>query len=86
MLEGFWALQDHLHRLAETLCDDPAELLRVKEYVYPRLFTDVVDILNLSSRAHIANIAAVRRSCDMINDIPLEIAKLKSPAACAGSA
>src|SRR5690242_7182463 len=67
ILARFWALQDHLHRLVDALCDDPDELPRVKDN-FPRLITDVAEIVSLTPSTNVGRIAAVRNSCCTISD------------------
>ena len=84
MMDRFWALQDHLHRLLEALYDDRSELPRLKE-AYPRLTKDVVDILSFTAGTYVGKVPAVKESCYAINELLLGIGELKSPVAMVAS-
>jgi hypothetical protein len=73
ILNRFWALQDHLSRLLEAISDYAGETVEVLEN-YPRLLSDVVDVLEFSSKLQtLRNIAAVKESAESINGSLLSI-------------
>ena len=86
ILDRFWCLQDNLSRLLEAISDYPVETLEALES-HPWLLSDVVDVLEFSSKLQsIRNIAAVRESADAINNSLLEIQYARHARALAASA
>jgi hypothetical protein len=86
VLDRFWALQDHLSRLLEALTDHPAESLEVLE-AHPKLLSDVVDVLEFSSKLQaLKTIAAVRDASESINSSLMEIQYSRQSRALAASA
>src|ERR1700685_3559088 len=86
ILNRYWALQDNLSRLLEAITDHPSETLEVLDE-HPRLLTDVIDVLEFSSKLHmLKTIAAVREAGESINSSLLEIQYLKQSRALAASA
>ena len=86
ILDRFWCLQDNLSRLLEAISDYPVETLEALGS-HPRLLSDVVDVLEFSSKlSNLRNIAAVRESADAINNSLLEIQYARQARALAASA
>ena len=86
VLNRYWALQDNLSRLLEAVTDQPSETLEVLE-AHPGLLTDVVDVLEFSSKLQmLKGLAAVREAGESINNSLLEIQYLKQSHSLAASA
>lgn len=86
ILDRFWGLQDHLSRLLEALTDHPTETMDALE-AHPRLLSDVVDVLEFSSRLQVLkNIPAVREAGDSINSSLLDIQYLRQARALTATA
>jgi hypothetical protein len=86
ILDRFWGLQDNLSRLLEAITDYPAETMEALEK-YPRLLTDVVDVLEFSAKLQtLRNIAAVRDAGESINTSLVEIQYLRQSRALTASA
>ena len=80
VLNCFWDLQDCLHRLVNTLSDDPTMLPHIDQK-YPQLISDVVEVLNFTSKTLAGGIPAVKYSCQAIHELLLEIQNLRKNAA-----
>ena len=76
LMNCFWALQDHLHRLVATISDHPAEIPSLNQK-YASLTSDVIDILGFTAKTSIGNLAAVRTSCQAIQELLFELQNLK---------
>jgi len=86
ILDRFWGLQDHLSRLLEALTDHPSETMQALE-AHPRLLSDVVDVLEFSSKLQVLkNIPAVREAGENINSSLLDIQYLRQARALAVTA
>jgi hypothetical protein len=86
ILNCFWGLQDNLSRLLEAITDDPAETVEALQR-YPRLLTDVVDVLEFSAKLQtLRTIAAVREAGESINSSLVEIQYLRQSRALTASA
>ena len=86
ILDRFWRLQDNLSRLLEAITDQTTETLGALE-AHPGLLSDVVDVLEFSSKLQmLRNIAAVREAGESINSSLLEIQYLRQSRALTATA
>jgi len=85
LLDQFWAVQDHLHRLLAALSDDPAKLHNLDQR-YPSLSSEVTEILSSASSTPVGSLGAVTYSCRAIHDSLFKIQNLKHSSAMAASA
>jgi hypothetical protein len=86
ILDRYWRLQDNVSRLLEAMTDHPAETLAALE-AHPGLLTEVVDLLEFSSKLQtLKNIAAVREAGESINSSLLEIEYLRQSRALTATA
>ena len=78
LLDRFWSVQDHLHRVVALVSDDPGNLAEVQERYGP-LISEVIDILGFTAQTNVGQLPAVTASCRAINDLLLAWQELKPP-------
>ena len=76
LMNQFWAFQDHLHRLVNTLANDPALCSRLEQR-HPRLITEMVDLLRFTAQTAVGSLPAVKYSCRAVNELLWEVQNLK---------
>jgi len=78
ILTRFWALQDHLSRLVQSVADHREETLEVLSEEYPTLLRDVIDVISFIPRLRtLSCIDGVSAACADINESLLELEYLK---------
>ena len=77
MMDTFWCLQDWFSRLVDLASDDPGETLRVVQQTCPRLVADTADLLSFTSKTSCRQNAAIRNSCEAINNSLVNLMELK---------
>lgn len=85
LLDRFWAMQDHLHRLVALLSEDPTRLFEVQQR-YSSLIPEVVDALGFTAKTTAGQLPAVTASCHAINDLLFALQELKLSSLVASSA
>jgi hypothetical protein len=76
MQDRYWRFQDLLLRLKAILCED-AELLVQLQSTYPKLIRESVALLEASDLLGFTRVSAIRRSCDAINRLLIDLEELK---------
>ena len=84
LINSFWALQDHLHRLVAILSDDPTGVFAINQK-YSGLTSEVIDVVGFASKTNVGKLPAMHFSCQAIHDLLFELQNLK-PTSMAASA
>jgi len=87
-LTRFWALQDHLNRLVQSMSDDREETLQALAQNHPSLLREVIDVISFVPQLRsLSCIAGVTAACTEINEslLTLEYMKQSAPALAASA-
>lgn len=77
VLNGFWTLEDLLHRLVAITDDCPGDAIPLMKANYPSLVREIIDVLQSASKLRYKRLPAVGKSCDAINSRLIELEQIK---------
>lgn len=77
ILNSFWDLRDHLGRLVDAASDRPLDVFDFLKCEYPQLVRDIIGALGTALQKGLTRNAAVRSSCEAINEFLIKLEQLK---------